>query len=113
LAKVPLLSAPRPEKLETTAKVPLLSALRPEKAETTDLPARVLSRSWSRIHELYGDIPVYITGNGACYNDEPVEGIVADQKSAARSGLACPCGLQDTRKNKEGQLLLVPEYGCE
>ncbi|KWX76346.1 hypothetical protein AMQ84_15140 [Paenibacillus riograndensis] len=29
----------------------------------------------SRIYELYGDIPVYITENGASYNDdEPVKG---------------------------------------
>nr|AJP36628.1 beta-glucosidase [uncultured bacterium] len=34
----------------------------------------------SRIHELYGELPIYITENGACYNDEPIEGVVADQK---------------------------------
>ncbi|MNC41859.1 Beta-glucosidase A [compost metagenome] len=34
----------------------------------------------SRIHELYGEIPIYITENGACYTDEPTEGVVADQK---------------------------------
>ncbi|MNE64110.1 Beta-glucosidase A [compost metagenome] len=34
----------------------------------------------SRINELYGDIPIYITENGACYNDEPVDGVVADQR---------------------------------
>ncbi|WP_151737591.1 GH1 family beta-glucosidase [Paenibacillus tengchongensis] len=34
----------------------------------------------NRIRGLYGDIPVYITENGACYNDEPEAGAVADQK---------------------------------
>ncbi|MGN7764430.1 family 1 glycosylhydrolase [Paenibacillus sp. 22594] len=34
----------------------------------------------SRIHELYGDIPIYLTENGACYNDDPADGVVADQK---------------------------------
>lgn len=34
----------------------------------------------SYIQSLYGNIPIYITENGACYNDEPVDGRVADQK---------------------------------
>ncbi|GJM70775.1 beta-glucosidase [Paenibacillus macerans] len=28
----------------------------------------------------YGPVPIYITENGACYNDEPVEGRVKDEK---------------------------------
>ncbi|WP_096187134.1 GH1 family beta-glucosidase [Evansella halocellulosilytica] len=30
------------------------------------------------IKEKYGDIPIYITENGSCYNDEPVDGKVND-----------------------------------
>lgn len=32
------------------------------------------------IKEKYGDIPIYITENGACYNDEPKDGEVKDLK---------------------------------
>lgn len=32
------------------------------------------------IKECYGSIPIYITENGACYNDEPAEGRVRDVK---------------------------------
>lgn len=31
-----------------------------------------------RIKENYGDVPIYITENGSCYNDEPENGIVQD-----------------------------------
>ncbi len=31
------------------------------------------------ISEQYGQIPIYITENGSCYNDEPVDGRVRDQ----------------------------------
>ncbi|QWU17709.1 beta-glucosidase [Paenibacillus sophorae] len=34
----------------------------------------------SYINNRYGDIPIYITENGACYNDGPDNGIVADPK---------------------------------
>ncbi|WP_025689406.1 GH1 family beta-glucosidase [Paenibacillus zanthoxyli] len=34
----------------------------------------------SYIQSRYGDIPIYITENGACYNDGPDNGIVADTK---------------------------------
>ncbi|MNB63326.1 Beta-glucosidase [compost metagenome] len=37
----------------------------------------------SYINERYGDIPIYITENGACYNDGPQGGLVADQKRIA------------------------------
>ena len=33
-----------------------------------------------KINELYGDIPIYITENGSCYNDEPENGKVQDKK---------------------------------
>ena len=33
-----------------------------------------------KIKELYGDVPIYITENGSCYNDEPVNGQVQDKK---------------------------------
>lgn len=32
------------------------------------------------IYARYGDIPIYITENGACYNDSPVNGEVQDEK---------------------------------
>ncbi|MFS0613438.1 family 1 glycosylhydrolase [Lederbergia ruris] len=32
------------------------------------------------IKNKYGDIPIFITENGACYNDEPVDGRVQDDK---------------------------------
>lgn len=32
------------------------------------------------IKDKYGDIPIYITENGACYNDEPENGEVKDQR---------------------------------
>ncbi|SDO53127.1 GH1 family beta-glucosidase [Alkalicoccus daliensis] len=32
----------------------------------------------TKIHQQYGDMPIYITENGSCYNDEPVDGVVAD-----------------------------------
>ena len=31
-----------------------------------------------RINENYGDVPIYITENGSCYNDEPENGVVQD-----------------------------------
>ncbi|AHV96514.1 GH1 family beta-glucosidase [Paenibacillus sabinae] len=37
-------------------------------------------KALSYIGGRYGDIPIYITENGACYNDGPDRGIVADQK---------------------------------
>ena len=33
-----------------------------------------------KIKDLYGSVPIYITENGACYNDEPENGEVADYK---------------------------------
>lgn len=33
-----------------------------------------------KIKELYGDVPIYITENGSCYNDEPENGKVQDKK---------------------------------
>ncbi|WP_078544187.1 GH1 family beta-glucosidase [Litchfieldia alkalitelluris] len=32
------------------------------------------------ITELYGEVPIYITENGSCYNDEPVDGRVKDDR---------------------------------
>src|SRR5699024_1259489 len=32
------------------------------------------------VKEKYGDIPIYITENGSCYNDEPENGRVKDDK---------------------------------
>ena len=32
------------------------------------------------IKERYGDVPIYITENGACYGDGPVDGRVKDDK---------------------------------
>ncbi|MBU9712882.1 GH1 family beta-glucosidase [Evansella tamaricis] len=31
------------------------------------------------ISEQYGNIPIYITENGSCYNDEPINGVVKDE----------------------------------
>lgn len=33
-----------------------------------------------KIKELYGNTPIYITENGACYNDEPEQGEVKDER---------------------------------
>lgn len=33
-----------------------------------------------KIKDSYGDIPIYITENGACYNDEPENGRIKDKK---------------------------------
>lgn len=33
-----------------------------------------------KIKDLYGNVPIYITENGACYNEEPENGEVADHK---------------------------------
>lgn len=32
----------------------------------------------TRIKDNYGDVPIYITENGSCYNDEPENGVVQD-----------------------------------
>ncbi|KGX88095.1 beta-glucosidase [Pontibacillus halophilus JSM 076056 = DSM 19796] len=34
----------------------------------------------THIHQLYGDVPIYITENGACYNHEVENGMVNDQE---------------------------------
>jgi len=34
----------------------------------------------THITKRYGDVPIYITENGACYNDEPVNGKVGDDR---------------------------------
>ncbi|MFV2046375.1 beta-glucosidase [Metabacillus litoralis] len=34
----------------------------------------------THITKRYGDVPIYITENGACYNDEPVNGKVGDER---------------------------------
>ncbi|MBM7603967.1 beta-glucosidase [Metabacillus crassostreae] len=34
----------------------------------------------THITERYGNVPIYITENGSCYNDEPVNGRVKDEK---------------------------------
>ncbi|HEX7057285.1 MAG TPA: GH1 family beta-glucosidase [Bacilli bacterium] len=39
-----------------------------------------LYRTLCRLREIYGDIPIYITENGACYNDEPAAGKVRDKQ---------------------------------
>ena len=33
-----------------------------------------------KIKDLYGSVPIYITENGVCYNDEPENGEVTDYK---------------------------------
>lgn len=51
--------------------------------EKTDIGWNVYPEGFYRIlttiHEQYGDMPIYITENGSCYNDEPVNGKVADE----------------------------------
>lgn len=34
----------------------------------------------THLHQVYGDVPIYITENGACYNHEVKDGIVNDQE---------------------------------
>ncbi|SDB84307.1 beta-glucosidase [Pelagirhabdus alkalitolerans] len=34
----------------------------------------------THIHKTYGDVPIYITENGSCYNEEPENGRVRDSK---------------------------------
>lgn len=50
--------------------------------EKTDIGWNVYPEGFYKIltaiHQQYGDVPIYITENGSCYNDEPINGTVAD-----------------------------------
>ncbi len=54
------------------------------KYEKTDLGFKIYPEGFYKVlkdmKEKYGDIPIYITENGAAYNDEPVGGRVKDTK---------------------------------
>lgn len=51
--------------------------------EKTDLNWNIYPEGFfkalAKVKDQYGSIPIYITENGACYNDEPVNGSVKDQ----------------------------------
>ncbi|WP_166240665.1 GH1 family beta-glucosidase [Paenibacillus turpanensis] len=52
--------------------------------EKTDIDWFIYPRGFYKvltyIHERYGNVPIYITENGACFNDEPVDGRVRDER---------------------------------
>ena len=52
--------------------------------EYTDIGASVDPEGFYKvltaIHKKYGDIPIFITENGACYNDGPENGVVKDER---------------------------------